>query len=743
MKTDVLRGRIRVTSVARYSDEETIFHGMSVKRDNEHFNQNGISYVTVRCTANVCNVEPVKGQVWTVLGRWEERRKEGRRTNYYCDMPRELEMVIPEGDEEFKHFIAQDSKFVGIGIATAAKLFTEHDGAILDALSTGRLVDVLELEKQNTNRTLKPHHYQALYDGYRQYDNLKYARWFVEMRIPPSVQQRLFKFHGVEAVEEIKSDPYILQSFGLPFSKVDTLARDTFDVKPTDKRRYRAVVSKVLNEHCAKGGHTAISLELLLSKVKGLLTPKNLECESHRGSEAIIGIEEEVVNAIVSSKAAFDCHYEEETDTVHPVPLYIMESVVAKRFTNLLSSEVTWSELHTVAVSDAAKENPFALSEKQYQGVITSVGSNLSLLTGGAGTGKTTVLRTIARAYHKLGYDIHAMALSGRAAKRLNESIGFETSTIARFIKEKIKDVQDKSVVIIDESSMVDIYEMYRLVIGLSPDVRIILVGDPAQLPPINAGLVLSELLKLDFVPKTELDIVHRQSGSTGIPEYSKLVREYKLPPSLSYKRIIHHETLPKASALRDACVALMEEHNGVAQVLCPTNSLAKAVNKECQASLNSEGARVLMQFSDEVSDTGFRVGDPVIFTRNDYKLDVRNGTLARIVSLSKEEGSLIDVLLDDGRTISLKEIKDMQLGYAITLHKSQGSQFERVIVAVASMPMVDNAWFYTGVTRATSYVHLVGATKCIIRSIYQKASTLKRNVYLSQLMKNGYEGRK
>ncbi|WP_031427247.1 ATP-dependent DNA helicase, partial [Vibrio parahaemolyticus] len=198
------------------------------------------------------------------------------------------------------------------------------------------------------------------------------------------------------------------------------------------------------------------------------------------------------------------------------------------------------------AYCSAAAELPYELTPKQIEAVTTCLDNSVSCITGGAGTGKTTVLRTALRAYHQLGFEIHAVALSGRAAMRLHESIGFVTSTIAKLLgDEPIEPSGEKPnhLLVIDEASMIDLPTMYRLVNHIHPSVRLIFTGDPDQLPPIGCGKVLADIVEAKTVANTMLDIVKRQEGSTGIPEYSKLINQGVMPDRLSTGAIHFHET--------------------------------------------------------------------------------------------------------------------------------------------------------------------------------------------------------
>ncbi|EMV3720937.1 AAA family ATPase, partial [Escherichia coli] len=210
-----------------------------------------------------------------------------------------------------------------------------------------------------------------------------------------------------------------------------------------------------------------------------------------------------------------------DTGSYHPTAQLLMENVVAKRLKALANQNNLYDEVANSAYCSSVDELPYELTKKQIEAVTTCLDNAVSCITGGAGTGKTTVLRTALRAYHQMGFEIHAVALSGRAAMRLHESIGFITSTIAKLLRrEPIEPSSDqpKHLLVIDEASMIDLPTMYRLVNHIHPSVRIIFTGDPDQLPPIGCGKVLADIVLSKAIANTMLDIVKRQKGSTGIP---------------------------------------------------------------------------------------------------------------------------------------------------------------------------------------------------------------------------------
>ncbi len=374
---------------------------------------------------------------------------------------------------------------------------------------------------------------------------------------------------------------------------------------------------------------------------------------------------------------------------------------------------------------------PFKLEEEQVTAVMKSLSNACSCIVNGAGTGKTTVLQLITRVYLSLGYQVFGMALSGRAAMTLQESINYPTKTIAGFLNNlDLIDEKEPMLVIIDEGSMVDIGQLYQIVTSIPPTARLLIVGDDGQIPPIGAGLVLSELKEALPYYTTTLSVVKRQDETTGIPEYSKAIREKRLPESLSYKAI-SFQTVSKS----DMPLYCLKEMRDNVQVICATRKMAHQINTIVQ-----DGVNLNLFLFWQGKKTYVKIDDPVIFTRNDSELSVQNGLLGRIVGFDEENDIVYvrrDILADEGDDlVSLEHFYDLELAYAITLHKAQGSQFHTVIVAIEDNPrLVDNSWIYTAATRAVEKLIIVGTQKAFTEAIVRPSAAEKRQVYLSKLI--------
>jgi exodeoxyribonuclease V alpha subunit len=450
-------------------------------------------------------------------------------------------------------------------------------------------------------------------------------------------------------------------------------------------------------------------------------------------------------------KKALSGAYDKKAFIIYPnsgvyqfTPTYVMENVVAKRLLKLHSHGEIYNEQEDAACVSAFKAAKHELEDQQRQAVVTSISYAVSCITGGAGTGKTFVLNTVLHAYEVLGYKIKSVALSGRAAMRMRQSIKRPSSTIAKFLREDpIENLDDnKFLLVIDESSMVDLPTLYKIVLHINPEVRILFVGDPNQLPPIGAGNILSDIVQSAVIRNTELDIVRRQGASSGIPEYSKLINKGIVPPKLTTGSITFHDT--EFKFVVDKCVELYKEAPDTSRVVASTNLLVDEINAECQLDLNSDGKEILYELDGEYYRDNLRQNDPVLFTQNNYDVGVQNGSLGKLISVEQNGGELGIVQMDDfedeeDEFVSLNQslLFTLKAGYCITLHKAQGSQFPRVIVALSAGDNLDRAWLYTAITRAEAEIHIVGPREKLIKAIQNQSNASKRQTYLQELLKN------
>ena len=680
---------LRITSIPYETDKYIIFSGVPLQGSS--YRVSSAKYIiTIKCDTTALPVRPSIGQHWQVTGLHVTNTLHHgdhllKRHTY--DAPIQLTCTLPEDGEQLIQFISKEADFKGIGEQKARSLW---EGLGKDFHAT--LSNDIPESRNKLLELLSPDPVNALFVGYRKYANLSACNWMSKHAIPSPIQQRLLKFHGKLSIQMIQENPYILMGFGMSFQSVEKLP---FNIANEDPRRLAAAVEMAIRKEIEKG-HTYTTQKQIHPIVRKLLGSQPLAAQAFEESY---------------HKAQFVINW--KTGTYHPTAQLLMESVVAKRLMKLALQTDLYDQDADHACKASIEELPYELTPRQVQAVAISLDNAVSCITGGAGTGKTTVLRTTLRAFKELGYVIHAVALSGRAAMRLQESIGFRTRTIAGFLRQdpvESTSLQPLHLLVIDESSMIDLPTMYRLVTHISPDVRIILTGDPEQLPPIGCGKILSDVVTSGLIANTTLDIVKRQEGLTGIPEYSIKINQGIVPETLTNGAIHFHETPRDKIAQR--CTELFVEASNFSQVVAATKALVADINQRVQAAVNPNGQRMEIELQGERFFREIREGDSVLFTQNNYEAGIQNGSLGTLVSSKASKGSFGLVYLDTGIEVSLTQSmqESMELGYCITLHKAQGSQFPHVIIALQNGRVVDRAWLYTAITRTESEVHIVGS---------------------------------
>nr|MDT0250836.1 ATP-dependent RecD-like DNA helicase [Endozoicomonas sp.] len=565
----------------------------------------------------------------------------------------------------------------------------------------------------------------SLIAGWERYENLKQIAWFDKHDIPSGIARTIIKYHKSKAIEAIQADPYRLISFGLKFAEADKLAIEKFGYKEDDYVRLSGAIEQSLHGRMMDG-HTVSRHEHLLPAIETLLGSHELAVEALKAGY-------EHTAFILTEHGNF-----------HAVGQWIMEQVVARRFAKLAARQV-WSSHYDKALQSALSTLSFPLTEKQHEAVVSALSHGVSVISGGAGTGKTTVLNVVLRAYLELGADIRAMALSGRAAKRITEATGFPAQTITGFMNSiDEKPLSERTLIVIDEASMIDLASMFKLVNLTRGRSRFLLVGDPKQLAPISGGLVLHDVV--DVVPTVILDIVKRQKGSTGIPEFTRMIVEKKVPDLVMFNdNIVFHHSHPKD--INDKVTQLYQQQPDDTQIIAAKyagRGGIDVINELCQTACNPNGKKLRFNLNGVDKYLDIREGDPVIFVQNNWDRGIQNGTLGKLINVGCPQVvvgggdvSLADVVIDTGETIplTLDLIDAIRAAYSISLHKAQGSQFKRVIVPVMNIAMLDNAWIYTALTRAEEKIELVGSYQDFGKAIKRLGDSDKRDTFLKALL--------
>lgn len=723
-RTDI----IRVTNVYQCDEKYVSFSGVPLpKQVWKKTNKKRLVYVKT-ASAKVA-IEPTIGQHWKVSGNVEKRigtytNKLQREETHYIQ-PESLELKIPNSIDRFALFVEKEPSFNGVTKNDAISLWEEFGKQVYQLAESE---DEVELSKViSLNKTIK------LIKGLKKYTNLKYSTWFSELNIPVHIQQRLLRYHAEKSVDLLKENPYHLTTVGMKFLDVDRIARKSFYVEKTDSRRLISAFQQAIKQH-ENNGHTIAYCSDLIKRLKG---EKLLNCE-RLASQTFSIVKEATANKVFV--------YNQQHKTFQSTATYIKEKSIALRIKHLATMELNESEKTKVKVAfrHALNSMPLKLTLGQCRAIYKALINNVCIVTGGAGTGKTTVLKAILAGYEVLGIRFHCAALSGKAAKRMNESTRQPSKTIAKLlmgepISPVLLDDSNNNALVIDEASMIDVSTMFKLINHIHPDTRILLIGDPKQLPPIEYGLVLNDLIASNAVTISQLDI-KRSDEYTGIAEYAAYVADGVIPPLLSSGKVYYHNVLEKD--INQKCVELYKESISNSTITSAVYSKdmggINILNKLTQKQVNSKAKNLQYKYDSQIVNLPIKLGDPVIFTKNDTKTGVQNGVLGKLVTLATKK-HLGEVLIDGtGEVVQLNSdlIRTLEPAYALSLHKAQGSQFKRTIVSICSSHyMINRNWLYTAISRAEEEVHLVGPKSYLEEGILRKGDIDKRKTGLRYIL--------
>ena len=547
---------------------------------------------------------------------------------------------------------------------------------------------------------------------------------------------KIFKTYGNESINTVKTNPYKLADdiWGIGFRTADKIAQKLgFDKNSYE--RCRSGIIYVLNE-LSNDGHCYAQREQLITEAQKIL-------------ELDPGLLDSTIDKMIEEKSIIP-----DTDNaIFLPPFYFSEIGTARRIRDIMSGQCMFQSAFSEGIIEKLeKEYDIQYDDVQVDAIKTAAGSKFMVLTGGPGTGKTTTTLAVIKVFEKLGARVLLAAPTGRAAKRMSETTGMEAKTIHRLLEFKPPEGYKKNedsqlecdVLIIDETSMVDIILMYNLLKAVSDNTIVILVGDVDQLPSVGAGNVLKDIIESGIVNVIKLTRIFRQAqGSAIITNAHKINKgEY---PSLNGGRssdfffIEEEEPVKVVDTIKDLCAKRLPKHYKVSpiydiQVLCPMQrgeAGAFNLNTVLQETLNPTDVFV------KYGGTQYRLNDKVMQIKNNYDKSVFNGDIGSIMSIDTEDRTL--VIRFDGNDVEYDatELDEVVLAYATTIHKSQGSEY-KIVVAPFTMQhymMLQRNLLYTCVTRAKKVLVLVGSKKAIGIAVSNN-KTQKRNTMLAERLK-------
>ena len=555
---------------------------------------------------------------------------------------------------------------------------------------------------------------------------------------------KIFKTYGSESIAIVKENPYRLADdiWGIGFKTADSIAQK-MGIDKGKFVRLRSGIFYTLNK-LAEAGHCYATREQLIGKARELLEVEDAELE--------ITLDEMIrANDVIREVAG-------EQEAVYLPPYYFSESGCAKRLFRLMSCGKKKSEDAEEILKKVADLSEITYDEIQWQAVKTAISSKVMVLTGGPGTGKTTTTLGIISAYKQAGCQIILAAPTGRAAKRMSEATGMEAKTIHRLLEYKPLEGYQKNeeyplegdVLILDECSMIDIMLMYNLLKALPEQMSLILVGDIDQLPSVGAGNVLRDIIDSGCVPVVRLTRIFRQAqGSRIIMNAHRINKGESIDMRGGKDSDFFFVTKESNQEVLDTivqyCRTNLPRYYHVdplqdIQVLTPMQRGecgAVNLNQVLQEAMNP--SKIFLRRG----GTQYRLKDKVMQIRNDYDKEVFNGDIGTITKVDMEERELT-VLFDEREIIyDVTELDELTLAYAVTIHKSQGSEYPIVVMpfTMSHFVMLQRNLLYTGVTRAKKILVLVGEKKAVYYAIKNETTTGRNTMLARRLQPDSKDG--
>ena len=665
---------------------------------------------------------PSAGERLMVTGKWSNHASYGRQ--FEAEF---LERMMPQTAQDILQYLSSRA-IKGIGPKIAARIVNRFGDQTLIVMEREpeRLAEVSGISVSRA---------QAIGEAFRlQVGMRQLMEFFALHQLPAELAVKTYKIYGEQTIDLLYDDPYLLMDPELeaPFAAVDRFAIN-LGIAADDHRRVEAGVLFEL-QYNLLAGHVFLPEDKLIAATAQLLNIGTVEIAE--------SIERQLqVQQLVRQKLA-------GITVIYLWQLYEAESYCCRRLLEFARTGYPAPAGLEKKLKIAAKSSNIDFSPAQADAIREAATCGMVIITGGPGTGKTTIVQGILSLYEQMDLKTVLCAPTGRAAKRLTEVTGQESSTIHRLLEAGIeprtgklffqKDEQNPlnaDAVIIDEMSMVDIELLHHLFRAIRPGTRVIFVGDPDQLPPVGPGFPFSDMLRSGLLPAIRLTEIFRQAQQSLIVMNAHRVNQGIMPELKNVKsdfffiRAISEEQA--AQTIAQLCATRLPNNMGISadqiQVLSPTKKGGAGtmeLNRLLQQHLNPAApGKPEKKFGDYI----FRVGDRVMQIRNNYDIlwkksdgtigaGIFNGDVGSVISIDTDS-ELLSVLFDD-RTVTydFTELNELEPAYAITVHKSQGSEYRAVVLSAwnGSAYLLNRSVLYTGITRAKQLLVIVGREEIV-----------------------------
>ncbi len=662
------------------------------------------------------------GESLVLTGVWMTHPQHGQQFK-----AEEVERHLPTDATEILSYLAS-GVIKGVGPATAQRLVDRFGDDTLRVLEE-------EPERVADTKGITAKKAREIVEGFRHQTGMRRLLEFLSRyELPLGLAMRLYRRYGMEAADAVRENPYLLvdELYGVDFSVMDTIALSLgFD--GSSRRRTEAAVLFELS-HNLNNGHVFLPRDKLIAATAQLIGLDAGEVEI--SLDDLIG-RRAVVQEMVG-----------KVEACYLWRMWEAERYVAEKLRLMAAYKPDPGRNVPRLIERIEREQGITYAAAQRRAVELAATESMILLTGGPGTGKTTSVRGVVAMFESLGMDLLLLAPTGRAAKRLGELTGRETQTIHRclgmcwneqtgeltFTKNE-KEPLEANAVIVDEMSMVDLPLMRALLAALRPDCRLVMVGDPDQLPSVGPGNVFYDLIRSEVIPEVALTEIFRQARQSAIVRNAHQVNLGQRPCLDNNQGDFFFLCRRDPQRLVDTVVGLcaqrlpgsMGMEPGQIQVVCPTRKGpwgTEALNRALQAALNPPSPD---KREKSWGDLIFREGDRVMQTRNDYDVlwerpdgtvgsGIFNGDVGQILEVDPS-GEMVTVSFDERKaTYTAEMLSELDMAYAMTVHKAQGSEYRCVVLAVmrCAPSLMVRGVLYTAITRARELLVVVGDDSAI-----------------------------
>ena len=688
------------------------------------------------------------GETVTFTGSWTEHPLYGEQikvTAYRISLPTTVDSVLAYLSSGF---------IKGVG-KSMARMMVDKFGA-----------EALDIIKNSPNELLKisgigPKKLKTIVDSYNEKIGMQdIVIGMQQLGLSLPMTMRIYKLYGENCVQMVRENPYRLidDVENIGFKTADKIAFEA-GYERESTFRIRAGIKYALS-YAASEGNTCLPHDILVMFA----------------SNNILGVDSGIVEALIEKMIVEGELAEKQIDGVNCVflkPMYYLELDSAVRLSELARS-VEILPLFDVDSEIARLEKRFGveLADAQREAVKRSVSDGILIVTGGPGTGKTTILRFIIEIMEAQRLELELAAPTGRAAKRISDTTGREARTIHRLLEYNASSENfsrndeyplETDVIILDEMSMVDVPLFHSLLKAVAPGTRLVMVGDVDQLPSVGPGNVLSDIVASGVIPVIRLNEIFRQAGRSLIVTNAHLVNNGKMPVLSRDEEDFMFYNCPTADIALNSVLNLCADYAylgkaGELQVLSPMKANALGV-----LNLNARLQEELNPPSDEkeeyrYGDITFREGDRVMQIKNDYDIEwvktargktvaegmgVFNGDIGTVMEIDNDS-KFMTILFDDERSAdySFTMLEELELAYCISVHKSQGSEFPCVVLPLVSGPgmLFNRNILYTAITRARERVFILGTEECV-RYMINNTNVRKRYSALAAFLTESSEG--